>query len=239
MDDKVRCPRCGTTRLHVLKRLDGIDRLHGNRLANEIRARRGDTIYHCIYCRLQFYDARKPNPVQPQKSRQEEAKPESEAPWPDPSESDLLRVELALPVRPEPAPPEPAAAKPVRPDPEPLKPPEPALPGACPGSGVVIRGAIQAGEDIYISGRVEGTVTSQDHRVIVGREADVKANIRAAELEVQGARRGDSQVTRRMLLGATAEVAGDIHAARLAIEDGARVRGSVDPIREPARPAMA
>jgi hypothetical protein len=62
MDDKARCPRCNTTRLHVLKRLDGIDPVYGNRIANEIRARRGDTIYHCIYCRLQFFDPRKPRP---------------------------------------------------------------------------------------------------------------------------------------------------------------------------------
>ena len=62
MDDKAHCPRCGTTRLHVLKELDGIDPVYGNRIANEIRARRGDTIYHCIYCRLQFFDPHRPKP---------------------------------------------------------------------------------------------------------------------------------------------------------------------------------
>ena len=59
-DDPVRCPKCKTTRLKVLKKLDRIEKLYGNALMNKIRARRGDTIYHCVVCRLQFYDSRKP-----------------------------------------------------------------------------------------------------------------------------------------------------------------------------------
>src|SRR5438552_1301374 len=59
-DDKARCPHCQTTRLRVLNKLDRIEKLYGNSLMNRMRARRGDTIYHCVYCRLQFYDPRKP-----------------------------------------------------------------------------------------------------------------------------------------------------------------------------------
>jgi hypothetical protein len=58
--EKVRCPLCQTTYLKVLAKIDRIERVYGNALLNRMRARRGDTIYHCIYCRLQFYDARKP-----------------------------------------------------------------------------------------------------------------------------------------------------------------------------------
>jgi len=57
---QIRCPHCRTTRLKALRRIDPIDRVYGNWLVNRMRARRGDTIYHCIYCRLQFYDPRKP-----------------------------------------------------------------------------------------------------------------------------------------------------------------------------------
>jgi hypothetical protein len=59
-DGAVRCPHCKTTRLKVLKRIDRIEKIYGNALMNRIRARRGDTIYHCVFCRLQFYDPRKP-----------------------------------------------------------------------------------------------------------------------------------------------------------------------------------
>src|SRR5437899_935863 len=58
--DQVRCPHCKTTRLRVLKKLDRIEKLYGNPLMNRMRANRGDTIYHCVFCRLQFYDPRKP-----------------------------------------------------------------------------------------------------------------------------------------------------------------------------------
>ncbi len=60
-DNHVRCPRCQTTRLKVLKKLDRIEKLYGNALMNRMRARRGDTLYHCVICRLQFYDPRKPS----------------------------------------------------------------------------------------------------------------------------------------------------------------------------------
>jgi hypothetical protein len=59
-DDRVHCPQCRTTRLKILKKLDRIEKLYGNRIMNRFRARRGDTIYHCVYCRLQFYNPRKP-----------------------------------------------------------------------------------------------------------------------------------------------------------------------------------
>jgi hypothetical protein len=58
--DNVRCPHCQTLRLKVLPKIDRIEKLYGNTLMNRIRARRGDTIYHCVYCRMQFYNPRKP-----------------------------------------------------------------------------------------------------------------------------------------------------------------------------------
>src|SRR5512132_601864 len=83
-DDKVRCPRCQTTRLRVLNKLDRIEKLHGNALMNRFRARRGDTLYHCIYCRLQFYDPRKPG-------RQTAGRAAKEAPAPEKTEPEPVR----------------------------------------------------------------------------------------------------------------------------------------------------
>ena len=142
MDDKIQCPRCGTTRLHLLPKLDGIDPLHGNRLANEIRARRGDAIYHCIYCRLQFYDPRKPEPKVAPSEPASELPAVTEAPRPQPSGCNL-------------------------------------------GAAVLIRGTIEAGEDIYVAGRVDGTLISQQHRIVIGAGAHVKGQIRAARLVVE------------------------------------------------------
>jgi hypothetical protein len=82
-DNQVRCPRCKTTRLKVLKKIDRIEKLYGNSLMNRFRARRGDTIYHCVICRMQFYDARKPGTapaVEPDRRAEKPAEPEKTGP---------------------------------------------------------------------------------------------------------------------------------------------------------------
>jgi uncharacterized Zn finger protein len=52
-----RCPRCGTFRVTRLQERDRIDRFHSS-LANFLARVRGGSIYHCKFCRLQFYDFR-------------------------------------------------------------------------------------------------------------------------------------------------------------------------------------
>ena len=53
-DEVAQCPDCGTTRLVVRKRRDPIDRYQGGPLA-WWRRKTGARLYHCIFCRLQFY----------------------------------------------------------------------------------------------------------------------------------------------------------------------------------------
>lgn len=52
-----RCPECQNSSLHVLKRRDYIDRYNRNpfRLLQKLM---GAHLYHCGFCRLQFYDLR-------------------------------------------------------------------------------------------------------------------------------------------------------------------------------------
>jgi hypothetical protein len=59
-DEPVRCPHCRTTRLKSLSKIDPIEKMYGSALLNRMRARRGDSIYLCVFCRLQFYNPRKP-----------------------------------------------------------------------------------------------------------------------------------------------------------------------------------
>lgn len=54
-----RCPRCGTFRLTRLASRDKIDSMQKGPL-NFLQFLRGAELYHCRYCRVQFYDARKP-----------------------------------------------------------------------------------------------------------------------------------------------------------------------------------
>ena len=59
LGDYPRCPRCGTYRLSRLSTPDHIDGMSRSALSLMQRVLRGG-LYHCRYCRLQFYDVRSP-----------------------------------------------------------------------------------------------------------------------------------------------------------------------------------
>jgi len=53
-----RCPKCGTFRLRQLKEPDTIDRMHTGVL-NMLEKMVGGKLFHCRYCRIQFWDRRR------------------------------------------------------------------------------------------------------------------------------------------------------------------------------------
>jgi hypothetical protein len=54
-----RCPECGTYRVVRLKQPDKIDRKHGGFLNLLERIAGGGRLFHCRWCRLQFFDRRR------------------------------------------------------------------------------------------------------------------------------------------------------------------------------------
>ncbi len=57
----VRCPRCGTTEITRIPEPDPVDPMHAHWL-NSVRRLLHGKLYHCRYCRIQFYDLRKRSP---------------------------------------------------------------------------------------------------------------------------------------------------------------------------------
>ena len=53
-----RCPECGTYRVVRLKQPDKIDRMHGGFLNLLERLIGRGHLFHCRWCRLQFFDRR-------------------------------------------------------------------------------------------------------------------------------------------------------------------------------------
>ena len=53
----VKCPRCHSVDLTVLRRRDGVDRMQSG-MFNFLHWLGGGKLYHCWFCRLQFYDVR-------------------------------------------------------------------------------------------------------------------------------------------------------------------------------------
>jgi hypothetical protein len=55
--NRCRCPKCGTFRITKLKERDRIDRMRSGFL-NWLERIGGGKLYHCCFCRIQFYDRR-------------------------------------------------------------------------------------------------------------------------------------------------------------------------------------
>lgn len=107
------------------------------------------------------------------------------------------------------------------------------------GRGATLRGDLTSTDDVEIEGALEGTITATGARVIIAKEARVRADLNAQEIIVLGRVEGTIRATERAELRAGAVVTGDIYAKRFAMEQDASFRGRVDPSRasEPAQAA--
>lgn len=95
------------------------------------------------------------------------------------------------------------------------------------GRTLVIKGEISGSESLYIDGKVEGTLSFKDHRVTVGRNGVVAANIAAREVVIMGKVTGNIECSDRVDIRSEGSLTGDIVSQRISVEDGALLRGSV------------
>jgi len=95
------------------------------------------------------------------------------------------------------------------------------------GRSVVIKGEVSGSESLYIDGRIEGTVNFAEHRVTIGRNGSVAANINAREVVILGKVQGNIQVTDRLDIRSEGSLTGDVITQRISVEDGAILKGSV------------
>ena len=103
------------------------------------------------------------------------------------------------------------------------------------GKSVIIKGELSGSEDLYVDGQVEGSIELSGNRLVIGPHGQVKANVNAKVVIVQGKLDGNIRTTERAELTKSAMVAGDIVTQRVAIEEGAYFKGKVDIQRESAK----
>jgi len=96
------------------------------------------------------------------------------------------------------------------------------------GKSVVIKGELSGSEDLYIDGQVEGSIELSGNRLIIGPHGQVRANVNAKGVVVQGKLDGNIRASERAELTKSAIAVGDIVAQRVAIEEGAYFKGKVD-----------
>jgi cytoskeletal protein CcmA (bactofilin family) len=95
------------------------------------------------------------------------------------------------------------------------------------GRSLVIKGEVSGAESLYIDGRIEGTINLAEHRVTVGRNGTVAANIHAREVVIMGKVTGNVECGDRLDIRAEGVLSGDIITHRISVEDGAILTGSV------------
>jgi len=103
------------------------------------------------------------------------------------------------------------------------------------GKSVVIKGELSGSEDLYVDGQVEGNIELSGNRLIIGPHGQVRANVNAKGVIVQGKLEGNIRASERAELAKSAVVTGDIATQRVAIEEGAYFKGKVDIQREGAK----
>jgi len=96
------------------------------------------------------------------------------------------------------------------------------------GKSVVIKGELSGSEDLYLDGQVEGNIHLKGNNLTVGPNGQVKANVEAKGVIVQGKLEGNLTVSDRVDLRKSAIVTGDIATQRISIEEGAYLKGKVD-----------
>lgn len=108
---------------------------------------------------------------------------------------------------------------------------EPARHSAVIGKTVVVKGQVYSREDLTVDGEVEGALELQEHRLTVGPNGKVNANVKAREVVVLGTIHGNVEVGDRIDLRKDAKLVGDIKTVRIVIEDGAYFKGSIDIVK--------
>ena len=102
------------------------------------------------------------------------------------------------------------------------------------GTSIMIKGEVTGNEALFIEGTVEGTIRIPEHRVTVGKDSHVTANITAREVVVMGMVKGNIHCTDLLDIRSESNIQGEIVTRRIRIDDGAMLRGSVE-IQQPEK----
>jgi cytoskeletal protein CcmA (bactofilin family) len=101
------------------------------------------------------------------------------------------------------------------------------------GKSVIIKGELSGSEDLYVDGQVEGSIELAGNSLTIGPNGQVRANVNAKSVIVQGKMDGNIRSTDRTELRKSAIATGDIVTQRVAIEEGAYFNGKVEIQKDP------
>ena len=107
------------------------------------------------------------------------------------------------------------------------------------GPTIRIKGDLLGEENLIIEGQLEGTINLDKNDLTIGVNGNVKANIQAKGVIVEGQVQGDIIGKEKVIIRRTGNMRGNIIAPRVTLEDGAMFKGSIEMEPETRRGAEA
>jgi cytoskeletal protein CcmA (bactofilin family) len=99
------------------------------------------------------------------------------------------------------------------------------------GKAVKVIGQIYTKEDLFLDGALEGTVEALEHKLTIGPNGTVHADVKAREVAVLGSLQGDVEATDKLEIQKDGKLVGNIKTARILIEDGAYFKGGIEVVK--------
>lgn len=96
------------------------------------------------------------------------------------------------------------------------------------GRTVTMEGTLTAQEDILLEGRFNGEVLLMENALVVGQTGDIRADIKAKNVTIQGKANGDIKASDQVEISASGSMRGDILSPRVILHDGAKFKGRID-----------
>jgi cytoskeletal protein CcmA (bactofilin family) len=96
------------------------------------------------------------------------------------------------------------------------------------GRGMIIKGNLHSGNDVFLDGEIEGDLDVENGRLMIGPHGKVVANVRAREVDIHGIMTGNVESTERTSIRASGQLMGDVRTGGIVIESGAQFKGKVE-----------
>lgn len=92
-----------------------------------------------------------------------------------------------------------------------------------------VKGEISGNEDLLVDGKVEGSISVGQHRLVVGRDGQVTGALTASQIVIYGKVDGDRSVGSESIeIKKDASVTGHLTTRHIVVEDGALFKGTID-----------
>ena len=96
------------------------------------------------------------------------------------------------------------------------------------GPTLKFKGVLAAEEDLIIQATVEGAIATPNNKLTIGVKGNVKANVQALQIIVEGTVEGDLYSEDEVIITKSADINGNIFAPRISLEKGATFNGQLE-----------